>query len=53
MFIASNKITKTTGTLTGNNIIRYTLATTIVDECNKEDTGVGPSMATGNQYCQI
>lgn len=33
------------------NIIKYTPATTIVEECNNEDTGVGPSMATGNQYC--
>lgn len=32
------------------NIIKYTPATTIVDECNKEDTGVGLSIATGNQY---
>jgi hypothetical protein len=36
--------------LTLYNIIKYTLATTIVEECNNEDTGVGPSMATGNQY---
>lgn len=27
----------------------YNLATTIVEECNNEDTGVGPSMAIGNQ----
>jgi len=27
-----------------------TLATTMVEECNKEDTGVGPSIAIGNQY---
>jgi len=26
-----------------------TPATTIVEECNNEDTGVGPSMAIGNQ----
>jgi hypothetical protein len=26
-----------------------TLATTIVEECNRELTGVGPSMALGNQ----
>lgn len=26
-----------------------TLATTIVEECNKEETGVGPSMALGSQ----
>jgi len=31
-------------------IDRYTPATTIVDECNKDDTGVGLSIATGNQY---
>lgn len=28
----------------------YNLATTIVEECNKEDTGVGLSIAIGNQY---
>lgn len=27
----------------------YNPATTIVDECNKEDTGVGLSIAMGNQ----
>lgn len=31
-------------------IIKYTPATTIVEECNNEDTGVGLSIATGNQY---
>lgn len=34
------------------NIIKYTPATTMVEECNKEDTGVGLSIATGNQYSQ-
>jgi len=29
-------------------IERVTLATTIVDECKSEDTGVGPSIAIGN-----
>lgn len=28
---------------------RKTLATTIVEECNSEDTGVGLSMALGSQ----
>jgi len=27
----------------------YTLATTIVEECNKAETGVGPSIAKGSQ----
>jgi len=27
-----------------------TLATTMVEECSNEDTGVGPSIAMGNQY---
>lgn len=31
-------------------IDKYTPATTIVEECNNDDTGVGPSIATGNQY---
>ena len=30
-------------------INKKTLATTIVLECNKEETGVGPSIAFGNQ----
>jgi len=51
MLRASNNTTTTIGTLWGINIIKYTLATTIVDECNNEDTGVGLSIATGNQYC--
>lgn len=29
---------------------RYIPATTIVDECNNDETGVGPSIAIGNQY---
>merc|ERR1712187_750838 len=54
IILIANKITTNTiGTLLGINIIRYTLATTIVDECNKDETGVGLSIATGNQYCQI
>ena len=28
---------------------KNTPATTIVDECNSDDTGVGPAMASGNQ----
>ncbi len=32
-----------------NRINKKTLATTIVEECNKEDTGVGLSIALGNQ----
>jgi len=30
-------------------IDNITLATTIVEECNSDDTGVGPSIAIGNQ----
>lgn len=30
------------------NLHKYTPATTMVEECNKLDTGVGPSMAFGN-----
>src|SRR5688572_15219469 len=30
---------------------RNTPATTIVDECSSDDTGVGPAMASGNQVC--
>jgi len=30
-------------------IDNITLATTIVEECSSEDTGVGPSIAIGNQ----
>jgi len=32
-----------------NIIDNITLATTIVEECSSEDTGVGLSMAIGNQ----
>lgn len=32
-----------------NFILSNTLATTIVDECSNEDTGVGLSIAIGNQ----
>jgi len=32
-----------------NSIDNHTPATTIVEECNKDDTGVGLSIATGNQ----
>jgi hypothetical protein len=31
------------------HIDKVTPATTIVEECNKEETGVGPSIAIGNQ----
>lgn len=34
-------------------IASTTPATTIVDECNRDDTGVGPSIAIGNQYLRI
>src|SRR5215216_5966151 len=38
---------------TGNNLAtRYTPATTIVAACIKADTGVGPSIASGNQICK-
>ena len=30
---------------------RNTPATTMVDECNSDDTGVGPAIASGNQVC--
>ena len=30
---------------------RNTPATTMVDECNSELTGVGPAIASGNQVC--
>jgi len=46
----NNTITTIIFIFTVISIIRYTLATTIVEECNKDDTGVGLSMATGNQY---
>src|SRR5437762_3938285 len=37
---------------TGNNLAtRYTPATTIVAACINADTGVGPSIASGNQMC--
>jgi len=32
--------------------IRKTPAVTIVAACNKADTGVGPSIASGNQICK-
>jgi hypothetical protein len=32
------------------HIESVTLATTIVEECNRDETGVGPSIAIGNQY---
>lgn len=32
------------------SILNITPATTMVEECNNEETGVGPSMAIGNQY---
>jgi len=35
------------------NIAKKTLATTIVDECNRLLTGVGPSIAMGSQYPKI
>jgi hypothetical protein len=35
-----------------DRIIRKTPAVTMVAECNNEDTGVGPSMASGNQVCR-
>src|SRR5450432_2129481 len=36
----------------GNNLAtRYTPATTIVAACINAETGVGPSMASGNQIC--
>lgn len=34
-----------------NRIIRKTPATTIVLECSRADTGVGPSIAEGSQGC--
>ena len=34
-----------------NLIIKKTPAVTIVAECNNADTGVGPSIASGNQVC--
>src|SRR5664279_1644641 len=38
---------------TGNNLAtRNTPATTIVAACINADTGVGPSMASGNQICK-
>lgn len=33
-----------------HNEARYIPATTIVEECSREDTGVGLSIAIGNQY---
>lgn len=50
MLTLNNKITINKLKLLLTNIIKYTLATTIVDECNSDDTGVGLSIATGNQY---
>jgi hypothetical protein len=35
------------------HIESVTPATTIVEECNKDETGVGPSIAMGNQYERI
>src|SRR4030095_5816400 len=36
----------------GNNLAtRYTPATTMVAACIKAETGVGPSIASGNQIC--
>lgn len=35
-----------------NRIRRKTPATTIVLECNRADTGVGPSMAEGSHGCR-
>jgi len=32
-----------------HNDAKYKPATTIVDECSNEDTGVGPSIAIGSQ----
>jgi hypothetical protein len=32
------------------HIESVTLATTMVEECNRDETGVGPSIAIGNQY---
>src|ERR1700722_12080870 len=38
---------------TGNNLAtKNTPATTIVAACIKADTGVGPSIASGNQICK-
>jgi len=34
-----------------NLIIKKTPAVTIVAACNNADTGVGPSIASGNQVC--
>lgn len=50
MFNPNTRTTKTTCSTIGINIIKYTPATTIVDECRSDDTGVGLSIATGNQY---
>ena len=37
----------------GENLInKYTPAVTIVDECNRLDTGVGPAIAAANQVCK-
>ena len=33
-------------------ISKYTPAVTIVAACNKADTGVGPSIASGNHVCR-
>jgi len=35
-----------------NRIIKNTPAVTIVAACIKADTGVGPSIASGNQVCK-
>src|ERR1044072_1336319 len=35
-----------------NRATRYTPATTMVAACINADTGVGPSMASGNQICK-
>jgi hypothetical protein len=64
IFLASNQegknkdimimpTTDNTILLKPNNMDNITPATTIVDECNRDDTGVGPSMAIGSQYEKI
>jgi hypothetical protein len=60
IFLASYQFARNTLTITSPNIpiiLTFTIsipkvtpATTIVEECNNEDTGVGLSIAIGNQY---
>jgi len=42
-------VSPTVGILDSNRINRYTPAVTKVEECTKEDTGVGAAIAAGNQ----